>query len=182
MGTYLQSNFDKAFIKVVEYLYSTRDRHLKFRTRKELMEKLSFRESTYSIIKSGERGVPTDKIDNIRKCFKEEFGINPLFMDTNRGEMFLNGQAAPLMDKDTEIEHLQKDVATLKTLVDEKERFITLLQETIKGNISDVKNGLADILSNQKIMVSQNMALGEMIKMIHDIHDRLPKSNSKLSQ
>jgi hypothetical protein len=132
---YHQRAFDRAFTRVVEYLYEHRDKHNKFRSRKELLFKFGILESNYSLIKKGERGVPKHKYAEIRKILYEEFGVNPEIFNGGDVKMIFRRfehltEPKPEVQLDMEnIEVVKQENARLKSENDRKDKFIELLLE-----------------------------------------------------
>jgi hypothetical protein len=134
MADYLQTPFDKAFIRAVEYLYEHRGDHHKFRSRKELLAQFGIHESNYTSIKKGERGVPRDKYDFIKKYLKENFDVNVGIFDRNQGEVLLTRVHQKHNDHDherTTIESLQHEIDAKNMIIEEKNKFIEFQQTTI---------------------------------------------------
>ena len=203
MARYIQSNFDKAFIKVVESLHSTRHDHGKFRSRKELLRKFGIIDNNYSAIKKGERGVPLEKYDTIKKIFKEEFDINPSFLNENIGDMSLTAQSRIVIDKDSLINNLQSRINNLRAELKTKEKIIALQEELIKSQkralesinsekiVKDVERMQADLerLQTQSKDISEGIQEIRLIlpttkdgmrsesKKEHPFNESLEKSN-----
>lgn len=137
MTKYVQTPFDKAFIRAVEYLYHHREQHGKLRSRRELLRKVGILESNYTSIKNAERGVPRDKYDKVKRILADEYDVNPAIWERNQGEILRtpvhnNHDGGDHHEDESSHDQLQKENASLKAQLDEKNKFISFLQDTIK--------------------------------------------------
>ena len=140
MTKYYQRPFDKGFIRAVEYLYEHRDKHGKFRSRKELLYRLHILESNYSLIKKGERGVPRHMYTEIQKFLKDEFGVNPGIFESNQGSegevllkrfkhLYESNSKQEVQHEPDNIELLNQENAALKSKIEEQNKRIDSLLE-----------------------------------------------------
>lgn len=139
---YMQSTFDKGFVSVVDYLVKNKKKFGKFSTQKELATTyLGMRQSTFALIAKGARGVPKQRIDEITGILVKEFGINEQYLKTGRGEIMRSEGSPytlhePQADYFTQRNHdelsrLKEQLRFKDQLLEEKERFIYLLKDTI---------------------------------------------------
>jgi hypothetical protein len=58
---YEQDNYDKRFVEVIDLLLYTREKHRLVENQKDLLLKINLAESSFSMIKKGNRGVPRER-------------------------------------------------------------------------------------------------------------------------
>lgn len=151
------SSFEKATIDVVEYLRRNYLIHKKFRHKKDLLKMMNINETMFRAIEKEEKNIPKAKLESIKKLLINEFSVNPKYLETHRGEMFLkivdqfNEDAAAYHTGKDKIKRLidendaiKRDNSILKKLVETQAQLIDQLKETVGStskNTSKEKKG-----------------------------------------
>ncbi|HAK12501.1 MAG TPA: hypothetical protein DIW54_10110 [Chitinophagaceae bacterium] len=140
----LQSSFDKAFVQIVEFLYSNWQLHRKFRFKSELFLQFNWKGNQYANIKSGKVNVPKHLVAKISAVLIREYGVSPIFLSTATGPMFSENANEWLSKAPDEvfgatsenIDFLQKQIIALKTRI----RNLQSENERLKAQLEDKKS------------------------------------------
>lgn len=128
---YQPSLFDRAFVDVVEHLYSNKKYIQKFTTKKALLESLDIAPANYVEIKNGHRGVPIGKIDRIMNILNNDWDINQQYLKYRHGSITNN--PINLVEEQQQQYLTTKDQLTIALKDLEKERAVNAeLREMIK--------------------------------------------------
>jgi hypothetical protein len=136
MSIYLQSNFEKAVVRIILHLFELDKSTRGFNLKKELFDKLRINSSNWNKITTSIRGIPPELHQHIRKVLVNEFDVNPGFLDTNSGTMFLTGkfevhEPGSTYSKVTvtdELSRLRLENAELRELVATQKKLIVKLE------------------------------------------------------
>jgi hypothetical protein len=134
---YQPSLFDRAFVDVIEYLYSNKRNIQKFTTKKALLESLDINPANYVEIKNGNRGVPSLKIDYVIEQLTKNWDINPTYLKYRTGNVTLNPTNIAEEDQihyqsqKEELVILKKDLERERAINEELRNMIKLQQRTI---------------------------------------------------
>jgi hypothetical protein len=144
---YYQDDFDKWFVKTVEFLVATRSQHRKFKTQIELAELLGLKNdaANFSAIKSGQRGVPKESRQAVEKKLNDLFGLKrnkPFPMQANEYNAPVYGNQTVPRE-----EHLAE-------MLKKEESHNKFLRDVYETNLKTVQVSLETVLVNQKIMLS----------------------------
>jgi hypothetical protein len=138
MSLYLQSKFEKAVIRVMLHLFELPKDVRGFNLKKELFDDLKIDSSNWSKLKDSSRGIPSDLHLHIRKTLINKYDVNPGFLDTNAGTMFITGkfevhEPAHRYGKPTltELERLGLENTELRELVNTQKKLIKRLEEDL---------------------------------------------------
>jgi hypothetical protein len=145
---YYQDEYDKRFIRIVNYLLATREKHKQFNTQLELGKILGIATEgqLLSSIKNGTRGVPKDIRPQIDKILKEKFGI------TGQSNLSLELQEPPAvynLQENSNNTALQDHIQTLK-------RNTAFIENLFEQNIKSMAINLEILLSNQRVQMAMD--------------------------
>lgn len=137
---YKQSNFEKAVVRIILYLFELDKETRGFNLKQELFEKLRINSSNWNKIKTSVRGIPPDIHTHVRKILINEFDVNPTFLDNNSGPMFLTGkfevhEAAAKYGKhvaNDELTRLRKENAELRDVIATQKKLIDRLERDLE--------------------------------------------------
>lgn len=143
----LQTKFEKSVIEVVKYLAENWAMHKKFRHKGELIRDIGLKQNNWNSYEKGLKNIPLGYHFGIKKILTEKYNVNPQFLNTNSGSMFLvplnieedepkyyTSNSIKFME--TEIFRLKKEVHRLEKLTELQEDLISALK---KGLILDNK-------------------------------------------
>ena len=136
MSIYLQSKFEKASVRVILHLFELDKEIRGFNLKKDLFDRLRLNASNWNKIKTSERGIPPELHQHVRKVLINDFDVNPRFLDTNSGTMFLTGKfevhdGSANYGKSTtgdELTRLRQQNAELQELVATQKKLIARLE------------------------------------------------------
>jgi hypothetical protein len=77
---YEQDNYDKRFVEVIDLLLYTREKHRLVENQKDLLLKINLAESSFSMIKKGNRGVPRERRVELTMALEKTFNVNPKYL------------------------------------------------------------------------------------------------------
>jgi hypothetical protein len=137
---YLQSPFDKLFIKAVNYLYKAGKLQ-----QKQFAKEIDMPASNFNDVLAGGRGVPKSKIDFAKYILRERYHVRSEFLESGEGpiltkplELNLNDhpQVADLIKENDNlklrIQDLETRILDLKQLNETQLEYINSLKKQIK--------------------------------------------------
>lgn len=139
MSTYLQSKFEKAVIRLILYLFDLPNDVRGFNLKKELFDELRINSANWSKLKDSTRGIPASNHLHIRRILVDKYDVNPGFLDTNSGTMFITGKfevhEPPRhygKPAGNEMDRLRIEVSELRELVATQKKLIKKLEEELE--------------------------------------------------
>jgi hypothetical protein len=171
---YYQDEYDKWFIKVVNYLMANKKKYKEFSTQKELGKLFSLGGdgSMISSIKIGSRGVPKEQRDEIDKILHTKFKIQRAIPSTYElkepGSFEVQEPAAVYKLDKSGYNSLSGEVAMLK-------EYNGYLKAMLEQYLKDIKANSDIVLANQQITLAHISADSTLaaVRYVGDDPERL---------
>lgn len=133
----MPTQFDLAFIDAVEYLVKNKREHQKFRTAKELLSEMGIAAATYIGIRSKNRGVSKERIQDCIHILTKKYGVSEEWLRYRRGNIMqvpITKEAEKAMSYDmaiTKIKELEMELKHTRELLEESRKMVKLQQKVI---------------------------------------------------